>query len=549
MKIRFQILTYLFLLFPFIAFTQSGSTDLAGSDSSTIIKPEVILLININDEIENSRQMIDEKSLDLELSEVVKKIDSLLKEKEIFLDREAREFREYNTYNLSKFFLENTYRAWEGYHGLLRDWKYEVNTKLSRAQKNISDLDFIKTEWEITLESSMEAGEPVELQERITDVIVDLDSLTMAFHAKVGTLIILEALITDKISFTNGIIEDVGQLQQYLRDSLFVARAVPLWKISVTEDDIGLFSGRVSKFWHENAKIFRNYFQSLNLILYLIIVAVFTLLFYRLKRRYRKIELTEADPGFVNVNRIMVSNFYPSLFSMIIFLFILMFPYNPLAFSDILALLLLFFMQYVLRDFTGLNGKKVIWVLLILLFINQFEILMWYFGDVARLYILFEASLVIVLTAFIISPVIRRKLSSESPFMRRTVQGAFILFVLSTIAFIANIFGYLDLSVLLLKVGVKSSMIIVIVYGLTKIIKAIVISIAAIGRSLKRSFLFEHIDKFESRTLGLINILAVIYSFSIILSVFEVYRPVIDWCIKTLEHEWVIKSLTISIGG
>ncbi|MEA3477893.1 MAG: mechanosensitive ion channel, partial [Bacteroidota bacterium] len=59
----------------------------------------------------------------------------------------------------------------------------------------------------------------------------------------------------------------------------------------------------------------------------------------------------------------------------------------------------------------------------------------------------------------------------------------------------------------------------------------------------------EHIDKFESRTLGLINILAVIYSFSIILSVFEVYRPVIDWCIKTLEYEWVIKSLTISIGG
>ncbi len=550
MKRRVIFLISLLFLYPLFVFTQTTGAETTVVDSAAVIQPKVIPLVEINDRVEKTRQVILDKSIDLQLSSQIMRIDSLLNVKNKFLAIEAKEFREYNPYNLSKFFLENTYRAWEGYLEQLISWKNEVNSKLSRAQNNISDLGFIKREWELTLNFTKEANEPIEIQERIEDIMFDVDSLLNAFQAKNKTLILLETKITDAMSFSNKIIENVGQLQEHLRDSLLIARTPPLWKIELSGGNISHFDDRVSKFWYENAKIFKNYFHSLNLTLYLIVLLVILFALFQLRRKYFKLGFDESEPGFVSVRRIMINNYYPTIIIIAMFLYSLMFPYNPLALNSLMGLIVLVCMQYILSDFTGPDGRRMIWLLAGLLVLNQLEIIMWYFSDLARLYIVLETSAVLAVSLLLINNKDRRRLMKESAFMRNAVRLGYLVFILAVIAFFANTFGYLDLAVLLLKVGIQSSVYIVMAYGLSKILKALIISVIAIVRGAGNRALLKYLDKFELRVISLIDIFVVLYLIKGILSVLEVYRPVLIWIEKLLSDEWVIgETLKISLGG
>jgi len=549
MKIKYAFLVSLFLLYPLISFSQSSAEEITVEDTLAVIKPQIIPLVDINDRVEETRQVIFDKSEELEIGSEIKLIDSLLVERNLFLVKEAAEFRDYNPYNLSKFFLENTYRAWEGYHQQLDEWKYEVNHSLSGAQDHINDLSFIKQEWKLTLEFSRESDESTELQDRISDIILVVDSLSQSFEEKIETLISLEADITDAMSFSNSILEDVGELQQHLRDSLLVAREVPLWAIDLSGDNVTQFDNRIHKFWHENTQVFRNYFKSLTLTFYLVILIVLFLLLYQLRRSYFKLGLNESDPGFVNVKRIMVSNYLPSAFAIAIFLYLIMFPYNPLAFSGLLSFLLLICMRFILADFMGPPGKRLIWLLALLMAFNQMEIIFWYFSDFARIYILFEASAVLAVTTLLILPATRRKFMKGQAFLKYAVRLGYLVFILAAIAFLANIFGYLDLAVLMLKVGIQSSVFIVTIYGLTKVVRAIIISAGAVVRGTGNAFLLKYIDKFESWALSLLNVLAVLYLLTMILSALEVNRSVINWIVELFAKKWIINTLTLSLGG
>jgi len=546
---RILIASILSLVVSYASQGQSGTSAIDTGDTTVLIHPEVIQAIDINDRIEEMLQLLTDISYDLEPDAEIQEIDSLLVDKYIFLRREAQNFREYNPYNLSKFFLENSYRAWEGYHQQLDDWSNVANNKLSLSKENISDLNFNMEEWILTLDMTIETGEPFEVQKRINDIIDEIDKVIGDFDQQAGELISLELEITDAILFTDEIIEEVSQLQENLRDSLFIAREPPLWQIAVSTRNWSYYQGRLNKMSAENSKIFKNYFQSLHLRFYLIIAVIMLVLVFRLRVRYFKLDLDEARPGCVNARRILLDNFYPTMGSLLIFLLIIMFPYNPLVFTSLLSLILLVCLRFVLEDFLGVNGRKVIWILVTLLVISQLEILMWYFGDWARIYIVLESSAVMLSALVFIRPAKRRIYLKESPFMRFVVRYGYIVFAFGLTAFVANISGYLDLAVLVLKIAVESSVLILIVYGLTKIFKVIAMSVSDLLRSTGHDTIIKRTDKIQYRVLNLINLCAVIYLVSSILTTLEIRRPVIDYLVRTLEHQWIFGTLTISLSG
>jgi hypothetical protein len=211
--------------------------------------------------------------------------------------------------------------------------------------------------------------------------------------------------------------------------------------------------------------------------------------------------------------------------------------------------LLLISLSFVLSEFIGANGKQVTWILVILLLLNQFEIVMWYFADWARLYIAIESCILMGAALFLIKQYRRKVLQKESPLMRFSVRFAFVVFVLAVIAFITNIFGYLDLSVLMLKVAIDAAISVLLIYGISKIFKVIVVALFTVLRTIRDENLLKYLDKIELRTINIINILAVIYFFSTVLTFLEVRRPVIDYISRNLEEKWVVGTMTVSIGG
>ena len=166
-----NILVAVLVLLSVVSYAQEKPAAADSQDSTKIIKPQSIPLVDINFRIEETRQFIEEMSNELAYSSKVKEIDSMIVVRDDFLNEEAESFRDYNPYNLSKFFLENTYRAWEGYYTQLDGWKSTVNQALASSKDNITDLEFYQKEWELTLESTGEANESQEIRQRIREVI------------------------------------------------------------------------------------------------------------------------------------------------------------------------------------------------------------------------------------------------------------------------------------------------------------------------------------------------------------------------------------------
>jgi len=200
------------LLMQFVQ-AQSESPKQVQTDTAAIIQPAPIPFVDINFRIEHTRKQITEISEDLDLRKETMDIDSIVDAWDSFLEKEARDFNEYNPHNLSKFFLENTYRAWEGYKQKLSTWKSMINNRLGSTESNIKDLKFVRKEWRLTLESSSEEVKAPELAERIESIIADINTMIDEYNIKIAYLLNLEAKITDATSYSDLIIADVDKLQ------------------------------------------------------------------------------------------------------------------------------------------------------------------------------------------------------------------------------------------------------------------------------------------------------------------------------------------------
>ncbi len=126
-----------------------------------------------------------------------------------------------------------------------------------------------------------------------------------------------------------------------------------------------------------------------------------------------------------------------------------------------------------------------------------------------------------------------------------------IKFVLGlfVISFIANALGYVMLGLVLVNGGLNS------IYGITLIITATLalnaIIIITLQTKLAQKFrIVQHqSSKIKNTTAKIIKLVAIVWSFYIILNNFGIAEIFIEWLTETLSKEWVFGSLSISIGN
>ncbi|MCD4664111.1 MAG: mechanosensitive ion channel, partial [Bacteroidales bacterium] len=447
------------------------------------------------------------------------------------------------------FFLENTYRSWEGFNSKLHGWRTDINNRIVIAQNNIDDLDKKMERWELTGNNKKIKEEPVELISRISIVIESIKDIRKRFVKKKRELILIEDKIAEMTTFNNNIIEEVSQLQQHLRDSLFIAVSGPLWKVKIDRSDFSPVKPRLKKVWHENSKTMMNNLKTINLNTFLILILFITLLFLFLRIKYLKLEKGDSDPGYKSILRTLIDHPVLTLFSIILITYHLLFPYYPLIIAQILTLILLINMRYILAGFIDNEDKGLITRLIILLILNDAEIVFWYFGDTARYFILIETIIGLILFYKYI-PRVDWKLFQGLILKKKIVSLlAGISFLLYLISLFANIFGFLNLAVLLIKVGVHVPEFTVILFGVSKISKAVVRAFIHICIARGYKAMEKYWGTIEKRSFQIINLLAYFYWVLFLLIAFEISRPVFDWLTEFFIKDRSIGTIDITFGG
>lgn len=550
-KIMKKITTILLYAAINFAFLQNNlaNTPQSEQDSTTTGAPQPIELVEINFEIERVEKIFSKIENNLGPDDRFIEIDSNFQDYKIFLEKESEEFKAYNPYQLSKYFLESTYLSWEGFNLKLDEWQSEINNKIISVLDDLSNLDDIKQEWRLTLESEELANEPEEVKGRIREIIKKANDIRHELQKQKRQLILLEDDITDMTSYCNEITEEVTTLQQHLRDSLFIATSLPIWHVKITKSDYTPVMQRLNKAKHENAKTLRNYFETENLGTFWITIIMIISLFILIRYRFIKLNFNDTDPEYKDIVKILINYPILTIISLILMSFHLIFPYHPLLIGQIITLVLLINMWYILSVFVSPENKRLVFKIIILLLINNLEVIFWYFGNVARYYVLLESLIGILLLANYL------KLTYWYNFKKSTTREKVILvlimfaFLLYFISFFASLFGYINLSVLFVKAGIHITSITIILYGLYKISIVIIQALVCIWRKGRSTVLDNYWDIIQKRAIQIIGILAVYYWFFAFSVAFEVSRVIFSSITDFFVRERNIGTLNITIGG
>ncbi|MCD4683609.1 MAG: mechanosensitive ion channel, partial [Bacteroidales bacterium] len=317
----------------------------------------------------------------------------------------------------------------------------------------------------------------------------------------------------------------------------------------VEKSDFSPVKPRLKKVWYENSKTMVNYLKTINLIPFLILIFFITLLFLFLRVKYLKLERDDSDPGYKSILRTLIDRPVLTLFSIILITYHLLFPNYPLIIAQILTLILLINMRYILAGFIDNENKALITRLIILLILNDLEIVFWYFGNVARYYILIEAFVGLALIYKYIPHKKWKEFKALSYHKKAISILAGISFLFYFISLLANVFGFLNLSVLLIKVGIHVPEFTVILFGVSKISKAVVRAFIQIGIAGGYKAMEKYWDFIEKRSFQIINTLIYFYWLLFLLIAFEVSRPVFDWLSDFFLEERSIGTLDITLGG
>ncbi len=529
---------------PVLIFAQSSpdSTEIAG-------KPNQFDITNINYEIGKIEADFKEYEDGLKPDKELIVIDSIFEQYRVFLEQEAADFRSFNPNNLSKFFLESSYRLWEGYHKKLMNWETQVNAKVVTAQTRINELEHVIEQWTKILNNDFSADLPDEFKDRIRDVVARAETMKGQYLKKARDYVILEDKISETSSFSNDIITDIIQLQKFRQDRLLVSTEPVLWNVHINHNDYDAPWTRLKKFRHENSKTLRNYFETQDFAGVWIMALVLVLLFYLLRRSYLKKEFDDSMPGYKNSMRIFRNQ--PVLTVIILFFvgFHLASPYYPLLVNYFLVMIVLLTIRHILVDFTGREPRSFIDILLILFALNIIEIVFWYFGDIARLWLLLEGIVGLILLSRFITPSRIREFSGKDLVMKGTMVLAMFSSVLYLVAIIVNIFGFLDLTVLILKVATRVPEFTIVLYGIFKVISTLVVALCMIGKTSSNQMLVVYWAQVEKRSVQLLLALSVIYWFYSFTVSLEVSRVVYDAISNFLTKERSIGTLQITIGS
>lgn len=450
-------------------------------------------------------------------------IDSAFSKKEKFIEKEYEYFSTRDKHNLSKFFLTNTSIAWSNYRIQIQKWQSELDNQIA---VNVKNSDLFKTNKQTfeKLHKNLIDANFLTLTERVENVINNIDVIIAKYHLYEQQLLLLQSRIYDKDLLCEEVLKEVGELEISLRAETFIKTKPLIWNIHLKETIENGFVFQLKKVLGNNNKSIGYYFSSIGygIFKYLFFIAVIIFITLFVRRNYKKLNVTSETPGHINVERVLVKHPKSIIVSLFILVWFVMFPFIPLILSDFLVLILLLSFFVISKSFNDSLGRRILRILIILFVLNIIEVIIWYLGDYSRLYLLFEIGISIIFIYPLFIQYQKKSSNNNSRTDNIAKKLIPIVVVLYIIAFFGNILGFINLTVLFIKIAIRTSAIIMIAIGFSRIFTNISFASIILLKAKLPEFYLKYGDKINKHIKNVINIIIFILCSEYLFNVFEV---------------------------
>jgi len=481
----FKIAIFSIVLFFAVLYSEKSSAQLQllnkltnpvnENDSSKIYQN--ISIDNVNKEIEFTDNLIAKENFSEISNEEQKSLIAEIDAFNTYIASEGKEFIQYEKEQINHLFLINARFSWTDYYKTHRNSQRELQKMIREIQEQQSYYTKNKNKWENSL-PNLEKSLSVQITSHINSNLKKMDGIISDFDLKIRNLITAENKITQDIVLIDRVLRNISSLLDKRKSELFKQNEKNIFSIDYLGSYDGSFTDRLKVMFQENTKTLRYFYSTVKRILplYLILLLFMVSYFLFIRKNYIKLKNYEDNLGVLRINRIIIQKPGLTLVAILLFLWTILVPYSPLFLNILIYLSTLVIILLILSPVMDPFIKKIEIAVIILLIIGYIEISAWYFGNFSRFYIMFESIVGIILTYKYVLPGFKVKefINQNKQLILSVRIIILVIFICYTVAFISNIFGYINLTGYTLKFAVYTGMISLMVHGFYRITSSLI---------------------------------------------------------------------------
>ncbi|WMI68028.1 mechanosensitive ion channel family protein [Mangrovimonas sp. YM274] len=539
------------LIFPILTYGQILDTEIPNviSDSIKKNKIKVIPLTHIIEGIEITNKELKSIQKKINKDTKITEIDSLFPFYEEFLKIQKEEVDKFLKADPNREKIDNLIIKWDGYSEYLEIWQTEINDFQERNSRLYETIEPSETIWNLTYDNALEENAPPEILNNIVairDSVVKLKDIILKNN---NDFLSMEARINVELNEIDEVIEELTSLKDSDVYNLFNQRLTPVWTTSFS--NIWEHSGTnnidtVKMSTLGNFDFVKTLKRSLPL--FLIFVALITLLVLYLKKAFETYPFTEENADLQHAKSTLTEHYLATIFFLVFLLARFYFVPAPKLFLDILTLFSLFSAIALVKPLMYKRFKKLIYFAIFFYVFDSIKTYVWFNAEQYRLYTFIEAILVIVVVFSFTHPY------RETLKMKMEIFGKFLLrftpliYVLCGASILANILGYINLTDLSLKISTRSGVFIILFYALLIISNSLFLSIIHRHFSVQSSFDPDHKLQTEKKVLKFNRVTVIIIWSLVFLKMIDQLAPILTFFTDTSSEPYKFGNLTFTLN-
>ena len=549
MKLIYRALFFLVLcLFPFLSFAQLAEG--VKTDSTGTAIPTAIKVTNIIQGVEEANEEIKTTARKIRLSNSVKEIDSLYPPFAKFLEAQEKRKKHFVDANPNRQKINNLIRKWEGYYDHLSRWESTINEYEERNMIVQEIVAFKEKTWDLTYKNAVKEKLPLEVLTSVRLVRNDYRKINKQITKENNDFLVLESKINKYKLLVIEVFDDLNKLKNSEVYDLFYLRHEPLWRASFKDTDRDEGEKDEVESISDNILGISKYVQASehSIYLYVLFMGLMVFLIIMLKKAFEKYPFNEEDGDLQNSKDVILNHSIISMVFIGLVVAKLFFANTPMLFGNMAVLMILILSIPLVQPYMYKRFKKIVYFIVLFYILDTAKTYMWFSSAQYRLYLLFEALLVVGVLIGFTRPYLKTRKMKIGNFGLLLIRVTPVIYGLLFISTVSNILGYTNLTDLTLKISTQSGVFTLVFYGILMISGGISTGLIHWHFNTKTTIDEEKKFALELKLLRIIRVLAFVAWFLFFLGMIDLLAPITQFFTDILSEPYKFGSITFTLG-
>ena len=543
----------LFLLFVFTSTRVLGQ----GTDPVYLVSPtgdsilvKAVPLSVITDSIEKAFDKIKKIENNLLPDPALAKFDSIYDSALDGLETEKTKIFETNEHSSIRK-IDEALSKWKNYSHDLTDIKDNVSNRIKILEEDGFEVEVLIETWGQTLRSAREGGLPANVLTNVTEFISRTKALKREIKAEKTEAFRKQNKITELLLLVDEVNDFLKENRHKLQSDYLIQDSPPIWAAVDSTASPSLLKAELKNAVKNSLNSLTTFYTANEgtLIFHLIILILLWIGFYFLYKQANAIEGIEENEQLGHA-RFVISRYGISALIISLFISVWLYPIILTTVNDLIQFLYIIIAIYFLPLYINKKLRLILYAILILFLFNEVQVLFPGKTFFSRLNLLAEG----VIAAWIVFKMVSKDYIIAAELKRRNwgilLKIAPFFFVFLGVAIIGNVFGFLNLSLLLTNTVVNALFNLIILILVVMVVNRTIAILLRTPFMQSSNIIKNDLPVVEKRITIIIQVISVFLWLRSILVLIGINDAVGVWFTEIISTTWQVgDDSTIEFGG